>query len=229
PAWGLHLDEHRHARVRFRLSGFPDGTPATDTLYVGVGLIVGRMSGDRVPVIEGLPPPRSEDQLKALGAAAASSGSTALFHVVGVTPEAPTLQDALGGRAAEETIVVVPADVARVFAEIGSAPEGTAIGAVCLGTPHFSMDEWRRLTPLLRALDRPPAVPIYVNTARDTLRALEAAGTSADLQAANVTIVTDTCTYLTPILRSTTGVVMTNSGKWAYYAPANIGVQIAFG
>src|SRR5690606_5908206 len=108
PAWGLHLDEHRHAQVHFRLSGFRDGEAATDTLYVGVGLIVGRMSGDRVPVIEGLPPPRSEDQLKALGAAAASSGSPALFHIVGVTPEAPTLQDALGGRAAEETITIVP-------------------------------------------------------------------------------------------------------------------------
>lgn len=229
PAWGLHLDEHRRGQVLFRLSGFRDGQPATDTLYVGIGLIVGQLSGDRIPVIEGLPTPRSEDQLKALGAAAASSGSVALFHAVGITPEAATLTDALGGRRADETIVITPQTVAQAFEAIGSAPEGTPISAVCLGTPHFSTEEWHRLTPILRSHDRRPSVPIYVNTARDTLREIEAEGLTDDLARAGVTIVTDTCTYLTPILRAATGVVMTNSGKWAYYAPANIGVQVAFG
>lgn len=229
PAWGLHLDENRHGQVLFRLSGFRDGQPPTDTLYVGIGLIVGRMSGDRVPVIEGLPAPRSEDQLKALGAAAASSGSVALFHAVGITPEAPTLADALGGRPAEDTIAITPDGIARAFADIGTAPEGTAISAVCLGTPHFSRQEWQGLVDVLRRIGRRPSVPVYVNTARDTLREIEIDGFRGDLDDAGITIVTDTCTYLTPILRATEGVVMTNSGKWAYYAPANIGVQVAFG
>jgi len=44
-----------------------------------------------------------------------------------------------------------------------------------------------------------------------------------------VQIVTDTCTYITPIIKETRGVVMTNSGKWAHYAPANIGVTVAYG
>ncbi len=229
PAWGLHLDEHRRGQVLFRLSGFRHDEPATDTLYVGVGLIVGRLSGDRIPVIEGLPPAPSDDQLKALGAAAASSGSVALFHVVGMTPEAPTLGDACGGQKPAETMTLTPADVRRVFEEIGSAPNGTPITAVCLGTPHFSADEWRRLLPLLQALERRPRVPIYVNTGRDVLHGLEADGVTGDLDRAGVVVVTDTCTYLTPILRAAQGVVMTNSGKWAYYAPANIGVQVAFG
>lgn len=42
-------------------------------------------------------------------------------------------------------------------------------------------------------------------------------------------IVTDTCTYITPIMKQTRGLVMTNSGKWAHYAPANIGVEVAYG
>lgn len=229
PAWGLHLDENRRAQVLFRLSGFRDSEPPTDTLFVGIGLIVGRMSGDRVPVIEGLPAPRSEDQLKALGAAAASSGSVALFHAVGITPEAPTLADALGGRLAEETISITPDDVARAFADLGAVPEGAPIGSVCLGTPHFSRQEWQHLADLLRRADGRPSVPIYVNTARVTLQEIEAEGLKPELDDAGITIVTDTCTYLTPILRGTQGVVMTNSGKWAYYAPANIGVRAAFG
>src|SRR5690606_6167359 len=80
PAYGLHLDENRRGRILFRLGGFRDGAFDLDALYVGVGLLVGLKSGERVPVIEGLPPPRDEDQLKALGAAAASSGAVGLFH-----------------------------------------------------------------------------------------------------------------------------------------------------
>ena len=73
-----------------------------------VGHIIGADSGTRVPVIVGLPAGTSEDRLKALGAAAASSGAVAMFHAVGITPEAPTLEDALGGRHAEHEIVVTP-------------------------------------------------------------------------------------------------------------------------
>ena len=52
-----------------------------------------------MPVIVGLPADTDEDRLKALGAAAASSGAVSMFHAVGITPEAPTLDDALGGTA----------------------------------------------------------------------------------------------------------------------------------
>jgi predicted aconitase len=75
-----------------------------------------------------------------------------------------------------------------------------------------------------------PRVPIYVNTGRATLETLKAEGALAGCAAASdVVVVTDTCTYLTPILERLDGAVMTNSGKWAYYAPGNIGVQVAFG
>ena len=49
------------------------------------------------------------------------------------------------------------------------------------------------------------------------------------LQAAGLTLVIDTCTYVTASSSTVRGVVMTNSGKWAHYAPANLGVEVAFG
>src|SRR5690606_29473822 len=98
----------------------------------------------------------------------------------------------------------------------------------CLGTPHFSRDEWDRLLAALAA-GSPPRVPIYVNTGRATLEALEADGVLTRRGDVNLIVVTDTCTYLTPILERLDGAVMTNSGKWAHYAPGNIGVQVAFG
>jgi predicted aconitase len=228
PAWGLHLDEPRRGEVIFTLSGFPASLEPTDSLYVAVGLIVGTMSGERVPVIDGLPPPVSEDQLKALGAAAASSGSVALFHAVGITPEAATLDEACGATGPPERIEIRPDDVARALQRLSTVPDGTPLTAVCLGTPHFSRAEWDRLLVVL-GRSAQPAIPIYVNTDRATLGGLEADGLLEDLTRSRVVVVADTCTYLTPILERLDGAVMTNSGKWAYYAPGNLGVEVAFG
>ena len=162
-------------RILFRLTGFPDSQPATDALCVGVGLLTGSVAGDRVPVIDGLPP-CSEDQLKALGAAAASSGAVALFHAVGITPEAPTLADAFQGARPDETIEIRPGDIADALRRLSTVPDGTPLTAVCLGTPHFSRAEWDRLLPLLRRHAPDRGMPIYVNTGRATLGALEAEG-----------------------------------------------------
>lgn len=229
PAWGLHLTENRRGRILYELSGFPATQEASDSLYVAVGLIIGERSGDRIPVIKGLPPPDSEDQLKALGAAAASSGSVALFHALGITPEAQTLDQAFAGKAPEAMIALTPADVAEALAHLSRVADGTAISAVSLGTPHFSLSEWHRLAPLLRQHRPERGIPIYVNTGRDTLSELERNGDLAELRNFGVRPVADTCTYVTAIMAELDGVVMTNSGKWAHYAPGNIGVAVAFG
>jgi predicted aconitase len=227
PAYGLHLDENRRGEILFRL---PDAVEATDALYVAVGAIIGERSAGRVPVIEGLPPPQSEDQLKALGAVAASTGSVGLFHAIGVTPEAPTRRDAFGGsREPAETIDLTSADLRQALAKLSTAAEGAPLVAICLGTPHFSIREFEILAPLLAGFRAASGVAVYVNTGRETYDAIKANGLLASVEAAGVTIVTDTCTYVTSILRRLDGVVMTNSGKWAHYAPGNIGVEVAFG
>lgn len=69
----------------------------------------------------------------------------------------------------------------------------------------------------------------YVNTSRFVLWQLEEEGIAQKLAARSVQIVVDTCTYITPVMKQVSGLVMTNTGKWAHYAPANIGVTVAFG
>ena len=229
PAWGLHLDAGRRGQILFRLSGFSASQAPSDSLFIAIGLIVGQRSGERIPVIEGLPRPRDEDQLKALGAAAASTGAVALFHAVGITPEATTLGDAFAGGAPEETMVITPADVTEALAALSSVPAGSPLTAICLGTPHFSRAEWDRLLVLLRQTQPTQPMPIYVNTGRAVLQQLEAEGAFRDLTDWRLIPVADTCTYITAILEKLDGVVMTNSGKWAHYAPGNIGVRVAFG
>ncbi|TPK18699.1 DUF521 domain-containing protein [Mesorhizobium sp. B2-5-9] len=226
PAWGLHLSGNRRGRILFELD-VADGEPS-DSLFVGVGLIIGQASGDRIPVIVGLPQPRDEDQLKALGAAAATTGAVALFHAVGITPEAGTLDEAFHGQAPEATIRITRADIGQALARLSRLPDGTPLAAVSLGTPHFSHAEWMRLLPLLRAVAPDRGIPIYVNTGRATLTRLQEEGALAGMEVFGLVPVADTCTYVTSILERLDGVVMTNSGKWAHYAPGNIGVTVAF-
>jgi predicted aconitase len=229
PACGLHLAENRRGQVLFQLTGFADCLAATDELFVGMGLIIGVKSGARVPVVEGLPAPRDEDQLKALGAAAASAGEVGLFHVLGVTPEALSPAAAFGGRSPEEIVLVTPADVEKAIASLSGAPDGAPLAAICLGTPHFSRREWDRLLALLQETPLRRGAPIYVNTSRETLRGLESEGLLVGFDQFNLIPVVDTCTYITAILERLDGAVMTNSGKWAHYAPSNLGVKVAFG
>jgi len=229
PAWGLHLSENRRGQILFRLAELKDSRAATDGLFVAVGLLVGAQAGERIPVIEGLPPPRDEDQLKALGAAAASAGAVGLFHAIGITPEAPSLAEAFHGKPPEAIVEIGPGDIARALRQLSNAPEGSPVAAVCLGTPHFSRREWERFLPLLRDFAPRSGIPIYVNTGRATLAALEAEGLLHGADEYGLVVVADTCTYLTAILERLDGVVMTNSGKWAHYAPGNIGARVAFG
>ncbi|WP_233236799.1 aconitase X catalytic domain-containing protein [Bordetella sp. LUAb4] len=229
PYCGLHLPENRLGQHLFDVVDFPSDPDGRDIWYAALGLWVGRHAGASIPVITGLPADTREDELKALGAAAASSGAIALFHAVGLTPEAASLETACGGRPPSHTMTVTAADLRTMRDSLNQARPGDALAAVSVGTPHFSLEECARLEALLARQPGPLAVDFYVNTSRYILWELEANGAAARLRQAGVEFVTDTCTYLTPIMRDTRGVVMTNSGKWAHYAPANIGVQVAYG
>lgn len=223
PAAGLHLDGERLARTVFRLGSLPASLLADEAAYATIGHLVGRRTGNAVPAIVGLPPTTTEDHLKALGAAAASSGAVAMFHAVGVTPEAPTLEAATGGTEPMLDVEIGPAEVRAARDELSTVEVGAAVGSVSLGTPHCSAAELRRLAGLVEG--RRLAVPCYVNTGRDVLAAVPAVADA--LSAAGVTIVTDTCTYITPIIERAATPVVTNSGKWAWYAPGNLGFDVA--
>lgn len=229
PYAGLHVTENRLGQVLFRVSGLAARKTDRDILFAALGFLVGKQAGALIPVLTGLPEDSTEDELKALGAAAASSGAVGLFHAVGVTPEAPTLDAAFGGRAPLQTIDVSLADLMQIRTRLNHGRDGDALAAVAVGTPHFSLTEFAELERLLEQAPGPFAVDFYVNTSRFILWELEQSGAAQRLAAAGVQIVTDTCTYITPVMKQTRGLVMTNSGKWAHYAPANIGVEVAYG
>ena len=230
PAAGLHLNEQRFARRVFDVSGLPAGLLDTDAAYACIGFVVGKRTGSEVPAIVGLPADATEDRLKALGAAAASSGSLALFHAVGRTPEAPSLEAACGGSPPSERTTINAAALRAARDQLSaSAADGAALATVSLGTPHYSIDEVARLHSVLGGRRVHNSVSLYVSTSRAVLHEAMLRGLADELEQSGVTFVTDTCTYITPIVQDTNGLAMTDSAKWAYYAPGNIGVRAIFG
>ena len=227
PAFGLHLDENRHGEVLFQIEGVPPMLQRDDSFYPVLGHLVGKTAGDRVPVIDGLSIEPSADQLKALGAAAASSGNIGLFHIVGVTPEAPTRQAALAGVAPGQVVRVDLPSLRQARRELTTGA-GEGLDLVVLGSPHFSLAEFRRLAPLLHGR-RHPNVRFLVTTSRAVAHLARRAGLLGPLDAFGGQLTVDTCILASPMLPPEVRRLMTNSGKYAYYAPGLLGAQVAFG
>ena len=80
-----------------------------------------------------------------------------------------------------------------------------------------------------RLIETWPDVDLFVSTGREMLATAAERGWGGRLEDAGVTFVTDTCTYITPVIANINGPVMTDSGKWAYYAPGNLGVEVVYG
>lgn len=227
PDCGLHRPENRVATVLFDVSALPAATMASDWVWPVLGTLYGREIGAAIGVVAGVEGHVPEDSLKAFGAAAASSGGVGLFHVAGVTPEAPTAAAALGGAAPAATIAVTPEMLRQAQRGLSTVAASGRIDAVAIGSPHLSLDEMDRLEALLAG--RRLAVPLYACTGRHVVAAIDRDGRRRALEALGVIVVADTCVVVTPILPARSGVLMTNSGKFAHYTPGNTGYGVVFG
>jgi predicted aconitase len=227
PDYGLHRAENRRALLVFDLSSLPAAFLASSHAWPILGSLYGREVGDVIGVITGVPQHPGEDALKAFGAAAASSGAVALFHIAGVTPEAPDLATALGGEAVGSTIRVTPAMVADAQRRLSTAADAGRVDAVAIGSPHLSLAEFDELERLISG--RRLYVPVHACTGRHVVAALDRDGRRQALERLGVTVVADTCVVVTPILPDRAdGVLMTNSGKFAHYAPGNTGYGVVY-
>lgn len=227
PDCGLHRDENRRATLVVDAAGLSGRLRASESFYPVLGAWLGAHAGSAIAAITGLPTDIPEDALKALGAASASTGAVALFHIVGVTPEAPTLAAATGGQAPAATIVLTPDMLHDARDRLSTAAGDGALDAVALGSPHFSLAEFARLRDLLAG--RRLAVPFYACTGRGVIEVLEGRGWRRELADCGVTLIADTCVVVAPIIQAGTGVLMTNSGKFAFYGEANTGHPTVFG
>ncbi len=228
PAIGLHLTENRAGQILFRLVDIPASLQERDDFYPVLGNLIGKLSLDKIPVIEGMEMTPSEDQLKALGAGAASSGGVALFHMIGVTPEAATWEAAFQGKRPVQTINITMDELRGSRRELTHA-DSSELHMVVLGSPHFSLAEFAQLAPLIRGRKKHPAVKFLVTSSRAMTQLAQKAGFLEDLEAFGAQLTVDTCILTSPMLPAEIKYLMTNSAKFAYYSPGLLGKQISFG
>ena len=232
PKCGLHVESNRRGQVLVRVDGLPPAVFDDEVFYAMLGYLIGHALQDRVPVIQGLPADIRGDQLKAMGAAAASSGAVALYHVVGVTPEAPTLDAAFQGGEPSEVLEIDLADLARAWSDLSTVAEGTRLDAVVLGCPHFSYAEFEQLADAIEhegGRSVASQVRFLILTSQTAHSLLRRSRFLDTIEGFGAEVILDTCTLCAPILASDTSVVMTNSAKQAYYAPGELSTGVAFG
>lgn len=228
PAVGLHLTENRAGQLLLELSDIPLALQQDDSFYPVLGHLLGKVARERIPVVTGLQVRPTEDQFKALGAASASSGAVALFHLVGHTPEAPTLEAAFQGRQPEESHTITLDSLRAARRELTTAT-GARLDLVVLGSPHFSLAEFKQLAPLLAGRRVHPEVKFLVTSSRAMTLLAQKAGYLAALEAFGGKVTVDTCILASPMLPPEIKRLMTNSAKYAYYAPGMLNTEITFG
>ena len=228
PAAGLHLEENRAGHLLLRLREVPERVQRHESFCPVLGHLMGKVAGEKNPVVVGMEVHPEWDQLKALGAAAASSGTVGLFHLVGITPEAPMLEAALHGNEPEQEIDVTMDDLREAWKELSTA-EGRELDLVVLGCPHFSLAEFARLGRLFDGKEKHNDVLFLVNTNRSMKALADEAGYLRSLEAFGGVVTVDTCPLATPMLSPEVEMVMTNSAKFAYYAPGMLDERVVFG
>jgi predicted aconitase/predicted aconitase with swiveling domain len=221
PLAGVYLDEHRRAR---RVIAVDAPAGHDDAFWPLLGYLAGLRSPDRIPLLtglEGVAP--GADDLKALCAAFGTTSSAPMLHLAGITPEAGAVApDADGLR-------VTRADLAQAWRTLNSGP--AAIDLVAFGSPHFSLAECRTLAALLTGVQCHAGVAGIVTMGRDVLAQARGEGLVARLERAGVRVLPDVCwcSITEPVFPPQARTLMTNSGKYAHYAPGLSGRGVRFG
>jgi len=188
PRYGFHLDEKRQATIRFRVTH----TPRTLDEWGALGAVIGRKTGsyDQVPVVEGLEGAAGSDEIKHFGAAMASFGSIALFHVVGMTPEAPTLAS-VGGQRLSDIHTVDESEL--VAFRRGYADGDTSVDVVVFSAPQLSLYELRKLAALAKGQSF--RIPLLVTTSPQVKPDADRFGYTQAIESAGGTVLQGMCFY----------------------------------
>ena len=191
PRYGFHLDQHRRGSTRFVLAD----RPGSWTEWGALGAVIGRAmeSYFQVPVIEisGGPAPTS-DELKHFGAALASYGSTALFHMVGVTPEAPDLAAAFDGPP-PDPVTLTGGDLRSFLVEY-DAPDDK-LDVVVFAAPQLSLLELQELAGLLDGRSVHPGIALIVATSPENAGAAVRLGLAGAIDASGAILLEGVCFY----------------------------------
>lgn len=220
PLSGVYLHDQRAPRRRLHVE-VPNGHD--DALWPMLGYIAGQLAPDCIPLLTGLAETEaSRDDLKAMCAAFGTTSAAPMLHVAGHTPEADDFAPP------SEVVTITKSDLARVWSELNQGPQ--RIDLIAFGSPHFSAPECRALANLASG-HRHAATEVIVTVGQNVLAEIGADGTLARLEGFGAQVIPDICwcSITEPVFPQNARSLMTNSGKYAHYAPGLSGRDVRFG
>jgi predicted aconitase len=191
PRYGFHLAHHRTGTRHFQISA----ALASLSDWGALGGIIGRSLNSywEVPVISGLERVPSSDELKHFGAALASFGSVAMFHMPGITPEAVTLSDAFGGRPEPRAVTIENRDIAAFYD--GYAAAGDKVDVVVFSAPQLSLLEMATLAELLNHRAVHPETTLIAVTSPEIKFASDRLGLTRRIEISGAIVLSGVCFY----------------------------------
>ncbi|HPA55100.1 MAG TPA: aconitase X catalytic domain-containing protein, partial [Bacillota bacterium] len=225
PKFGLHIKKNRLAQIIINCEGLPLKSSTDD--FAVLGYLVGKLAKDKIPAITGIPQWVTSDQLKAFSAAIASSGAVAMFHMIGITPEAPDLNTISDDPSNIETIEITKEMYLDSRKSLSSATPESA-DAILIGCPHASAAELMEIADLLNGRFIPEEMEFWIYTNREVYSLLESTLIIDNLIKSGVRIIRDTCFLNTDLSGWNMKTVMTNSAKYAHYMKALTGREVVF-
>lgn len=225
PYWGYHVDENRFGthlvEVEFDVESVMD--------WNLLGYYVGEVVQDRVPVFRNIRHPPNLSRLKHFGAAMASSGGVELYHLIGITPEARSIDEAFGGRKPVAHLRFGKEERRVAYENLNSSARDPAVDFVMLGCPHYSLDQLWEVCKLLKGRRIHPNTHLWIFTPRALKEIADRSGYTEILAKAGALLMTDTCPALAQVMPKGAKVAATDSAKQAHYLPAIMNIQTWFG
>ena len=211
PEYGLLLDENRKGDILVRV----EANMKSDYEYHLLGMM-GDKIGEGIPVFTGLPKHISSEALRNLGAQLNTSGAYGMYHIVGCTPEAPTLEAALGGKKPKHEVVITDKDLLDFQEEYSDkAHDGNKVDFAMFGCPHFTLKEAMYIAKHIEG--KKLVLPMYILVSSDAAEMARRMGITDILTAAGAEIIPDSCPDQ-PCWHYLKGKVgITESPKCAYY------------
>jgi predicted aconitase len=225
PYWGYHLTENRFGTHLIEVD-----IPTDSMMDWGLlGYYVGEIIQDDIPVLRGKLSQPDLAKLKHFGAAAASSGGVEMYHIPGVTPEAPTIESAFGNREPMHTLRYGKKERRTAYENLNASAKDRNVDFIMLGCPHDSIEQVWQAARLLEGKRLHSGTELWIHTPRALRELADRSGYTRIVEEAGGYILSDSCPAISRLMPKGTSVVATDSAKQAHYLPAITGVQTWFG
>jgi predicted aconitase len=225
PNWGFHRDEFRKGQHLIKVE-----TPVDSIFEWGLlGYFTGAAVEDAIPVLDGAIADPALIKHKHFGAAAASSGGVEMYHMAGITPEAPSLEVAFGGQPRGERFTYGANERRATYERLNSIGESRDVDYVMLGCPHYSADQLAEAARLLEGRRVHENSNLWIFTSRAVKATAEASGSADIIRRAGAQLMTDTCSAISQAVPPGTRVAAFDSAKQTHYLPAIMGIEGWFG